>query len=156
MILPEWLPTPDNLAFGAAVAQLDTVVYDIIAKHTTQAAVPGWHAVVRASLQLLKLLLYPWTLSLASLLLCPYLRPKPLCMLDCKWLKPSILILATTAHQDICCWRCTYFRGHHSGYVLHTLSMWNVSEPAMGNKETQIKPGRKEYKVYREGEKFEL
>jgi len=28
--LPEWVPTLDNLEFGAAVAQLDAVVYDII------------------------------------------------------------------------------------------------------------------------------
>jgi cytochrome P450 len=30
MVVPEWVPTPDNVAFREAVQQLDTLVYDII------------------------------------------------------------------------------------------------------------------------------
>ena len=30
-IVPEWLPTPENVQYHAAVAQLDTAVYGIIA-----------------------------------------------------------------------------------------------------------------------------
>jgi cytochrome P450 len=32
MVVPEWVPTPDNLEFGAAVRELDDLVYGIIAR----------------------------------------------------------------------------------------------------------------------------
>lgn len=31
MVLPEWVPTPDNLGFAGAVARLDRAVYGLIA-----------------------------------------------------------------------------------------------------------------------------
>jgi hypothetical protein len=32
MVLPEWVPTPDNLAFTAAVRRLDRAVLGLIAE----------------------------------------------------------------------------------------------------------------------------
>ncbi len=36
--LPEWLPTPSNVAYAAAVEQLDSVVYQIIRHRRRQVA----------------------------------------------------------------------------------------------------------------------
>lgn len=41
MMLPEWLPTWENLEFGAAVSQLDKVVLGIIAKRRAEGAAAG-------------------------------------------------------------------------------------------------------------------
>lgn len=38
MVLPEWLPTWDNLQFNAAVSQLDAVVYGLIAQRRAELA----------------------------------------------------------------------------------------------------------------------
>lgn len=43
-IVPEWLPTWDNLEFGAAVAQLDRVIYGLIAKRRQQLQQDVMHA----------------------------------------------------------------------------------------------------------------
>ena len=38
LTLPEWVPTPSNVAYGSAVEQLDSVVYSIIRQRRRQQA----------------------------------------------------------------------------------------------------------------------
>lgn len=39
--LPEWAPTPSNLAYRAAVDQLDDVIYDLIRTRRAELSGPG-------------------------------------------------------------------------------------------------------------------
>jgi hypothetical protein len=39
--LPEWLPTPSNLAYSAAVSQLDGVIYDLIRSRRNELSSKG-------------------------------------------------------------------------------------------------------------------